>query len=118
MSDQVTEKHLLAGLDERQRGFSRQVEIEPEQGRYHAAFRYETTLVGSAPCGSQDQALKDLVQALQDRGYRQLRSRLTFRAGAYLGSLEPWVEYEDPVAPVPEGLLTRLQRVWQSLFSS
>ena len=39
MSDQVQEKHQLAGLDERERGFSRPVVYQQADGGYQAILR-------------------------------------------------------------------------------
>lgn len=96
MQGEVVEKHQLAGLDERERGFSRQVEIAQREGAYLASFRYETTLVATDLQGTQAAALAELVRMLHERGYQQLRSRLSFRGGTYLGSQEEWIEYLTP----------------------
>ncbi|TAL10523.1 MAG: hypothetical protein EPO02_07395 [Nitrospirae bacterium] len=114
MAGDQTEKHLLAGQDERERGFSRAVEIERQEGVSRAIFRYETLALESAGAGS-TAALAEMVRVLQERGYRQLRTRLIFRDGAYLGSQELWVEYADPEQPVEAagglaGLVRRIRR--------
>lgn len=99
MADDTPEKHLMAGLDERERGFSRPVEIEQREGTFRAIFRYETLALESAGAGSAAAALAEMVRLLQERGYRQLRTRLIFLGGAYLGSQELWVDYADPERP-------------------
>jgi hypothetical protein len=117
MADDVAEKHLLAGLDERERGFSRAVDIARREGVFRAIFRYETLVLEGAGAGSAAAALAAMVRLLQERGYRQLRTRLTFLGGAYLGSQELWVEYPDPERP-PEaagGLPGLVHRIWQAL---
>lgn len=96
MAGDTPEKHLLAGRDERERGFSRTVEIERQEGVFRAIFRYETLALESAGAGSAAAALAEMVRLLQERGYRQLKTRLIFFGGAYLGSQEVWVEYADP----------------------
>lgn len=96
MAGDMPEKHLLAGLDERERGFSRAVDIERREGVFRAIFRYETLALESAGAGSAAAALAELVRLLQERGYRQIRTRRIFLDGAYLGSQELWVEYTDP----------------------
>jgi hypothetical protein len=96
MAGDAIEKHLLAGLDERERGFSRPVEIERREGAFGAIFRYETFALESAGAGSAAAALAEVVRVLQERGYRQLKTRLIVLGGAYLGSQELWVEYADP----------------------
>ena len=112
------EKHLLAGQDERARGFSRAVEIERREGAVRAIFRYEALVLESgAGAESVEAALAEMVRVLQERGYRQLRTRLIFLDGAYRGSQELWVEYADPDRP-PEpaggwaGLVRRLRQAF------
>jgi hypothetical protein len=116
MAGDVLEKHLLAGLDERERGFSRPVEIERREGAFRAIFRYETLALEGAGAGSAA-ALAAVVRLLQERGYRQLRTRLIFLGGAYLGSQELWVEYADPERPTGAvgGLAGLVRRIWQAL---
>jgi hypothetical protein len=109
---EVVEKHQLAGFDERERGFNRQVEIDRQDDRYAASFRYETTLVATDRQETQAAALAELVRLLQARGYRQLRSRVSFRGDAYLGSQEAWIEYPDQawLTRVLQGFLRRFTR--------
>jgi hypothetical protein len=96
----------LAGLDDRERGFTRPIEFELCGDGYRAILRYETARVTTAPCTSQEEALEVLIKTLHAQGYRQLRTQVSFRRGVYLGSQEQWVEYQDP-KPEPElkGLL-------------
>jgi hypothetical protein len=110
----VVEKHQVAGLDEKERGFNRQIDVERIEGGYRAVLRYEQTLVETAVCETSIKTLDELISMLRDRGYTQLRSRLHFKGAAYLGTLEPWIEYPDPNAPpesfermVPEQLARR-----------
>ena len=112
MSDQVQEKHQLAGLDIRERGFSRPVVFEKADGRYQAILRYETTRVVTTAQDTPGAALEELVRTLQGQGYSQLRSQLSVREGAYLGSQEPWIEYSDPPRGTEQqgGWLKRLFR--------
>ena len=98
MSD-VVEKHQVAGLDEKERGFNRQIDVERIDDGYRAVLRYEQTLVETAACESLTQTLDELIRMLRERGYTQLRSRLNFKGAAYLGTREPWMEYPDPNAP-------------------
>lgn len=115
MSDQMQEKHQLAGFDSRERGFSRPVVFEQTDGGYHAILRYETTHVVSTSQQTPGAALEELIRMLQGQGYLQLRSQLNFRNGTYLGSQEPWIEYPDPERkPEQEdGWLKRLVRCFQ-----
>ena len=103
------DKHQLAGLDARERGFSRPVVFERVAEGYRAILRYETILCEAGPQQTQDDALRILIQTLQSDGYRQLRTQMSFRSGLYLGSQELWVEYPDPVPePQPLGFVARL----------
>jgi hypothetical protein len=103
------DKHQLAGLDARERGFSRPVVFQRVEEGYRAILRYETVLCEAGPHQTQDEALQVLIQTLHSDGYRQLRTQISFRSGVYLGSQELWVEYPDP-APEPEpiGFVARL----------
>lgn len=105
MRDDIVEKHQVAGLDEKERGFNRQIDVERTDGRYRAILRYEQTRVETAACDTSVQTVDELVRMLRDRGYTQLRSRFNFRGSDYLGTQEPWIEYPDPNAPTefPEG---------------
>jgi hypothetical protein len=93
---EVIEKHQLAGVDERARGFNRLVEISLVEGLYRTMFRYEEIRIVTDSSNSQGGALAQLIAVLHSRGYSQLRSRLSFRSSVYLGSQEQWIEYPDP----------------------
>lgn len=115
MSDQVQEKHQLAGIDARERGFSRPVVYEQADGGYLAILRYETTRVVTTAQATPGAALEELIRMLQGQGYSQLRSQLSVRDGAYLGSQEPWIDYPDTARPTEqEG--GWLKRVFGSFF--
>ena len=118
MSLEDLEKHLLAGLDDQQRGFSRQVDIEDAEGQCRASLRYEKFFLATELRATSEVALLDLIKALQERGYRQLRSRLSFRGKEYFGSLEPWIEYPDIAEPERSrrGLAGTLGQFWSRLF--
>ncbi|MDE3119969.1 MAG: hypothetical protein KGL03_13260 [Nitrospirota bacterium] len=107
MPEQAIEKHQLAGVDERDRGFNRLVEIEPVDGTCRATLRYEATLIVTPLCQTEAAALDHLIGLLHDRGYRQLRSRLSFQGATYLGTQKDWIEYPDPEQP---GILTILMQ--------
>ena len=87
--------YQLSGLDDHERGFSRQVEISSHQGLFHAVLRYEKLKVSVEPCVEEEAALRELIQRLQGQGYTQLRTQLIFRGTDYLGSQEMWVDYPD-----------------------
>ena len=108
MGEGGLDKHQLAGLDHRERGFSRPVEFERAGESYRAIFRYETVRVGTEPQPTQDVALLMLIEILHAHGYRQLRTQVSFRNGVYLGSQEVWVEYRDPPQPELSGFIARL----------
>ena len=112
MSDQAQEKHQLAGLDTRERGFSRSVVFEQASGGYQAILRYETTRVVTTAQDTPVAALEELIRTLQGQGYSQLRSQLSVRENTYLGSQEPWIEYPDPERSTEQegGWLKRLFR--------
>ena len=112
MSDQAQEKHQLAGFDARERGFSRPIVFEQADGGYQAMLRYETTRVVTTAYDTPGAALEELIRMLQGQGYSQLRSQLSVREGAYLGSQEPWIEYPDPARGMEQegGWLKRLFR--------
>ncbi len=107
------EQHHLAGLDERGRGFNRLLALEQVDGRYRASFRYEALVVVTEPVDRPEEALAQLVRTLQGRGFTQLRSRPSFRGGAYLGTQECWVEYPDGTQPA--GATGALSRAWARL---
>ena len=110
MSDQAQEKHQLAGLDTRERGFSRPVVFEKASGGHQAILRYETMRVVTTAQDTPGAALAELIRTLQGQGYSQLRSQLSVRESAYLGSQEPWIEYPDPERQPerPDGLISKL----------
>jgi hypothetical protein len=96
------DKYQLAGLDNRERGFSRPVEFQGEGDGYRAILRYEAVRMTTDLQPTQDEALTGLVRSLHAQGYRQLKTQLSFRNGVYLGSQELWVEYPDPLEAAPE----------------
>lgn len=111
MAETGLDKHQLAGLDHRERGFSRPVEFERAGESVCAVLCYETIRISTEPHPAQELALRALIQTLHTHGYRQLRTQVSYRNGIYLGSQEPWVEYPDPAPPPePEGLLSRIAR--------
>jgi hypothetical protein len=107
--EEELDRHQLAGLDAKERGFSRPVLFQRAGVHYRAILRYETTVVTTEPQKTQDEALRMLIQTLQSYGYRQIRTQMSFRGGVYLGSQELWVEYPDPeIEPEPRGFFARL----------
>src|SRR5689334_1608608 len=96
MASDIVEQHQIAGLDEKERGFNRQIDVERIEEGYRAILRYEQTLVETVACETPVQSVDELVRLLRDRRYTQLRSRLNFKGKTYLGTQEPWIEYPDP----------------------
>lgn len=104
-------RYQLAGLDPRERGFSRPVHLRRQPDGCCALLHYESLRACTAPLSTPEDALLQLVQDLHTQGYRQLKTQLTYRAGEYLGNRELWVEYPDPSnAAEPDGLWSRLCR--------
>ena len=99
MADLARETYQLAGVDDRERGFNRTVELHRDDNMYRATFHYEKVQVRGEPAETGAAALDNLVSALHAKGYSQMRSRLSFRGKDYLGSQEPWIEYSDPARP-------------------
>ncbi len=92
----LIEKHQLAGIDDRQRGFNRPVAVEHRDHIYRATLQYERTVLSGESPESKEAAVHSLVLTLHERGYRQLKSQVSFRGLDYLGNQEPWIEYPDP----------------------
>lgn len=94
-----TKIYQLAGVDERERGFNRQVTIFCRNGRYQAVLRYERLCLEGTCQDTEAAALQALIYTLHERQYTQMWTQLIFCEGRYLGSQEPWVEYPDPEPP-------------------
>ena len=92
--------YQVAGVDDLDRGFSRQAEIRYDDGHFQAIFRYEKFRLEPETQLTEQAALANLITKLQERGYTQLRTRLHFRGEQYLGNQEIWEEHEDPESPV------------------
>ena len=88
--------YQLAGMDDRERGFNRQVKVSASKGVSRAVIQYEALRMEGPPGETEETALGHLIQMLQQRGYTQLRTQLIFRGDRYLGSQELWREYPDP----------------------
>ncbi len=110
MTQDLNDRYRLAGLDGRERGFNRSVEVRQTPEGYLAFLQYEADRMETPPCVSPSAALEMLIRRLHEQGFHQLRSQLSFRGGTYLGSGEPWVEYADPASPAeqPAGWFRRL----------
>ena len=106
--------YQLSGLDDRERGFTRQVECSSHETVYQTVMRYERIRAEGTSQVNEATALRELVHGLQQKGYTQLRSQLIFKGEAYLGSQELWVDYPDP-ACCEEQKLSVVQRIRQWL---
>ena len=118
MSRELIAKHQLSGVDERDRGFSRQVTIERVDGRYLASLRYESTFVETDGSDDETSALAELIQQLQSMGYGQLQTQRSFSGGTYLGTQEACVEYPDSARPQrpaeTSGILGWIRRIFRN----
>ena len=56
-----TNTYQIAGLDDLERGFNRQVEVNYLEGQYQANFRYEKLLLSTDPQVTEAEALLNLV---------------------------------------------------------
>ena len=92
-------KYQIAGYDNLERGFSRDIEIHNRNGEFFAIFQYEKFLLKAEPQPSEQAALATLITQLHERGYSQLRSRIHFRGEHYLGNQEIWEDHPDPDQP-------------------
>jgi hypothetical protein len=101
MSSTSPDIHIyhVAGLDDRERGFSRQIHVIPREGGFQARLRYEALQIEVDPVPTEDQALKTLIHVLHEKGYRELRTQRIFTGEQYLGNQELWVEYPEPDVP-------------------
>jgi hypothetical protein len=94
----------VAGVDDCDRGFNRQVHVTSCEGGFQARLRYELLQIEVDPVPIEDQALQRLIHVLQERGYRQLRTQRIFIGNQYLGNQELWVEYPDPESSLDTGI--------------
>jgi len=107
-----TNTYEIAGLDDLERGFNRQVEMNHLEGHYQANFRYEKLLLSANSQVTEAEALLNLIAQLHKKGYTQLRSRLHFRGDTYLGNQELWEEHPEPESENPFKQLARWIRGW------
>jgi len=114
MSDvPLSNKYQLSGFDDRERGFTRDVELHQLDSQFHASFRYETLRITTDQHETEHAALLNLIQHLQNKGYTFLRSRVHFRGDQYLGNQELWEEHPDPESGnLFQQFLAAIRRVW------
>lgn len=106
--------YQLAGLDDRERGFNRQVSVWMSSEGVRLHLRYEAVQVVIGPVSNEEKAFGSLVQELHRRGYSQLRHQRLFMGEHYLGTQEAWVEYPDPpVSSPPPSLWMRVWRLFR-----
>ncbi len=92
----ITNVHHVSGLDDRERGFNRQVHVIGQGTAYQARLRYEALQIDVESSLTEEEALQRVVLILQERGYSQLRTQRIFQGEQYLGNQELWVDYPDP----------------------
>ena len=86
----------IAGVDDRERGFNRQVQVSGQGTVYQARLRYEAWQIEVEYLETEEKALQRLITVLHERGYTQLRTQRIFQEEHYLGNQELWVDYPDP----------------------
>ncbi|MEX2492594.1 MAG: hypothetical protein WD425_12615 [Nitrospirales bacterium] len=95
----MTNVYHIAGIDDRERGFNRQAHVMAQGVAYQVRLRYEALQIEVEPVDTEEAALHRLIEALQERGYTQLRTQRIFQGEQYLGNQEMWVDYPDPEPP-------------------
>ena len=109
-------KYQLSGFDDRERGFTRDVELHQVENQFHASFRYETLRITTGPDETERTALLNLIQQLQNSGYTLLRSRVHFRGDQYLGNQELWEEHQDPEPGNPfQRVVEAIRQYWKQV---
>ncbi len=106
----MTNVHHISGLDDRERGFNRQVHVISQGTAYQARLRYEALQIEIESSLTEEEALQRVALTLQERGYTQLRTQRIFQGEQYLGNQELWVDYPDP-EPEEVPALSWLQRI-------
>ncbi len=107
-------RYQLSGFDDRDRGFTRDIELRQSDGQFLAVFRYEHVRIATGPHETERAALLNLIQQLQKNGYTFLRSRLHFRGDQYLGNQEPWEAHPDAKShTLFTWLAGALSRLWK-----
>ena len=104
----IIEIHQLEGFDSQGRSFNRNAEVHRSDKGFSARFQYEGFSAGSATYVTIREAIADLIQRLQQKGFRKLRTRVNFKGKRYLAERQPWVDYPDP-QPI-EGKAKKEQR--------
>jgi len=92
----MIEIHQLEGFDPQGRSFNRNVEVHRSDKGFSARFQYEGLSAGSATYVTITETIADLIQKLQQKGFRKLRARVNFKGKRYLAERQPWVDYPDP----------------------
>ena len=95
----MTNIYHIAGIDNRERGFSRQAQVIMDGTAYRARLRYEALQIEVEPVDTEEAALHRLIEVLQERGYTQLRTQRIFQGEQYFGNQELWVDYSDLELP-------------------
>ena len=88
--------YQIAGVDDRERGFNRQAQVAAQGTVYQARLRYEDLKIETEFVDTEEDALRGLIDVLQQRRYTQLRTQCIFQGEKYLGTQELWTDYPDP----------------------
>lgn len=89
--------YQITGLDDQERGFTRQIEVSDRNGAFIALFRYEKIRVEIQEQETESATIEELIGHLHQKGYTQLQTRLQFQGETYLGTQELWTEHSDPI---------------------
>ena len=92
----VVERHQLEGMDPSDRYFNRSILVSHGQPDYSGKVMYEALTVEGASAKTIGEAVKTIVEKLQQLGFRRLRTRPNFKGRRYLAEKETWVDYPDP----------------------
>lgn len=91
----VVERHQIEGADPSDRYFSRSIQVSRIAQGYQAKVMYEALTVESESQSTIGAAVKNLVDKLQDFGFKRIRTRVNFKGRRYLAEKETWLDYPD-----------------------
>lgn len=93
---QAVEIHQLEGFDPHGRSFNRNVQAYRLEKGFSTRFHYEDLRAESQTFYTIPEAVKDMVRVLQEKGFRNLRTRVNFKGKRYLAERRSWIDYPDP----------------------
>jgi hypothetical protein len=91
----LIEIHQLEGFDPQGRSFNRNVEVYRSEKGFSAQLRYEGLSAASGTFVTVREAIADLVQKLQEQGFRTIRTRINFKGKRYLAERQAWINFPD-----------------------